>query len=478
MDCAGHVRRSPHKERIVVFAVLAAMALAVIDAGIVNVALPSLALAFDAAPSHVILVVTAYQVALLIGLLPSAHIAERVGYRTLFVGGIALFCGTALLCANAPTLWLLITARFLQGLGGAAIMALGVALMRIALGDERLGAAIAWNALTVATCSAAGPAVGALILLFAPWRWLFIAALPLGAIALVAARALPDDTPTRKHIDRSGIAMYAATVLLFLSGAKTAGTYAGAAWGFAAAAVACLLWLASRSRKQEAPLVPFDLLERQPFALQIGAATCLFIGQSIGLVALPFYVQAVLGRGPLVVGLVVTCWPLAVAIASMTANRMKRRPGTAAQCVLGSVVLAAGLLLSATVTPQSDVVRLAIGAGLCGVGFGLFQLANNKALFFSAPISRAAITGGMQGTARLAGQVTGTVIVSLIFSSWALDLAPRFALFTGAGFALAAALISAWAGRLPRPDASSNGYVSCDLGRKTILVVSDKISPR
>ena len=67
MDCAGHVRRSPHKERIVVFAVLAAMALAVIDAGIVNVALPSLALAFDAAPSHVILVVTAYQVALQIG---------------------------------------------------------------------------------------------------------------------------------------------------------------------------------------------------------------------------------------------------------------------------------------------------------------------------------------------------------------------------------------------------------------------------
>lgn len=436
-------------ERAAAFAVLAAMALAVTDAGIVNVALPSFARAFGANAADAVLVVGAYQAALLIGLLPCAHIAERIGYRTLFKAGIALFCGAALLSASASSLWLLIAARFIQGLGGAAIMALGIALLRVALGDDRLGSAIAWNALTVAICSAAGPAIGAVILSVASWQWLFLVTLPIGAAAFVAARTLPDDTATRHRIDPPAIGLYAATVLLLLLGTRMLATHTFEALLLAASGIACLLCLLRIQRTRVAPLLPVDLLGRRSFALQVGASVCCFIGQSIGLVSLPFYVQSVLGSEPLVTGLVITCWPVAVAVTSTVANRAKRPPPTAIQCVAGSGTLAAGLLLSATVTPHSDVIRLAAGASLCGVGFGLFQLANNRALFVSAPMARAAAAGGMQGTARLAGQTTGTLFASLIFAATAPALGPRAAMLVGAGFALLAVLISANTGHMP-----------------------------
>src|SRR5690606_3436668 len=137
-----------------------------------------------------------------------AHVAERFGYRRLFAGGLALFSTASLLCALAPTLPLLVAARFAQGLGGAAIMSLGIALLRVALGPERLGAAIGWNALTVALCSAAAPIAGALILSIAAWPWLFLVNLPVSAIALIAARRLPEVAPTRHMVDVTGMALH------------------------------------------------------------------------------------------------------------------------------------------------------------------------------------------------------------------------------------------------------------------------------
>ena len=85
---------------------------------------------------------------------------------------------------------------------------------------------------------------------------------------------------------------------------------------------------------------------------------------------------------------------------------------------------------------------LVIGSILCGIGFGLFQLANNRTIFLSAPPERSAAAGGMQGTARLTGQISGTLMMSLTFACTSATVAPRIGLGVGAAFALAAALVS------------------------------------
>ena len=156
---------SPHgpKRTLAIASILTSMVLVVLDGAVANAALPTIAKSLHVTPAMSIRVITSYQCALLMALLPCAALGESFGYRRVFSGGVALFILAAMLSALSPSLNWLVAARFLQGLGAAAIMALGVALLRSIVLPQQLGAAIGWNALAVALSSAAGPAIGAAV---------------------------------------------------------------------------------------------------------------------------------------------------------------------------------------------------------------------------------------------------------------------------------------------------------------------------
>ena len=118
--------------------VLAAMVLVVLDAAIANVALPTIARSLQVTPATSVWIITAYRTALLMALLPCAALGESLGYRRVFTVGVALFIGASALCALSPSLPWLVAARWLQGLGGAAVLALGVALLRFVVPAGRL----------------------------------------------------------------------------------------------------------------------------------------------------------------------------------------------------------------------------------------------------------------------------------------------------------------------------------------------------
>ena len=429
------------REGVSIVAVIAAMSLVVLDAGLINVALPTIAGALHVTSSQAILAVSAYQAALVMGLLPAAHIAERIGLKALFLRGLMLFSVSSILCGLAPSLTVLLVARVAQGLGGAAIMALGIALLRVASGTQGLGQVIGWNALNVALCSATGPVLGALILSVAPWPWLFFAKLPLIAIASAAAFALPRDQSARRAIDHAGIGLHASVVALFLVAACAART----GWAILAglAVFALITVMTRRERTRPAPLWPIDLLSQRAFRVSVAASVCCFIAQSAGTLALPLYVQLGLGHGPAGAALVLTCWPLAVAITSTAASRLAERFGSARQCVTGGVILALGLAFSALWPVGNSAVPLAVGAAMSGLGFGLFQVSNNRTMFLSAAPERSAAAGGLQGSARLAGQTMGAFAMGMLLTGFDAELAIRLGLAIGAMFALFAALISA-----------------------------------
>src|SRR3954470_13581557 len=201
-----------------VAAILGAIVLVVLDSSIANVALPSIAQQLHATPSDTVWIVTAYQLAIVMFLLPASAVGERYGYRRVFAGGIALFTAASVLCALAPSLPWLVAARCLQGLGSAAVMPLGLALLRYTYPRRLLGQAIAWNALTVAGASAAGPAVGAALLSIASWPWLFAINLPVGALVLVACTGLPDPRASGRRLDVASIALNAIMFAAFVLG--------------------------------------------------------------------------------------------------------------------------------------------------------------------------------------------------------------------------------------------------------------------
>lgn len=423
--------------------VLAAMAAAVLDTGLVTLALPMIGKALDAQPTDAILVLGAYQLALLIGLLPAAHLAERFGYRRLFRGGIGLFLTSALVCFCAQSLGMLLAARFFQGLGAAGIMALGIAVLRAALGDQRLASAIAWNALTVALCSAAAPAIGALLLTAGSWRIIFLVSLPLGFFALFTVRALPETKGTLLSVDLPAIAAYALAAGLLFQAVRLLLAHTVAAIASGLLGTAALYLLMQRPAGSGASLLPTDLLTDRIFGASVAASICCFTAQSAGVSALTFYLQGGLRATPLQVGLVLTCWPLAVIVASLAGPRLSRRNDPRTRCATGAVLMATGLAIVAISSPPVDLWVPAIAAATCGAGFGLFQLANNQTLFLGVRPERSAAAGGMQGTARLAGQTLGTLVVGIAFASVTSSLvAPRPALAAGAAFAALSAAIS------------------------------------
>ena len=443
-------RETSHATAIAV--VLAAMALVVLDASMISVALPTIAHAIEVAPDRALRIVSVYQTALVMALLPCAALGESFGCRRLFAFGVGLFVAASGAGALAPSLDWLLAARFLQGLGGAAIMALGVALLRQALPAHRIGAAIGWNALTVALCSAAGPALGAMVVSAMPWKWLFLVHLPLGLFALLGVQCLPALAGTGRAMDLASMVLSASAFACLLFGAGSVATSPGSAAMFLAASMLCFYALVRREMPKSSPLVPIDLLADRPFCLSVIASICCFTGQTAGLLALPFYLQHELGESALLTGLYMTPWPLAVAAAALIAGRLSDRLPSSRLCVAGGGLLAVGLGGIALLPHGASAVALVGFTIMCGLGFGLFQVPNNRTLFLSAPIERSAAAGGMQGTARLTGQTSGAILITSLFVLAPAAAAPRLGLAIGALCAIVAAIVSA----LPRRPAASS----------------------
>jgi len=441
-DAASELDGLPLPRRYAaVAAILGAIVLVVLDSSIANVALPSIAQQLQTSPADAVWIVTAYQLAIVMFLLPASAVGERLGYRRVFAGGVALFTAASVLCALAPSLPWLVAARCLQGLGSAAVMPLGLALLRFTYPRRLLGQAIAWNALTVAGASAAGPAVGAALLSIASWPWLFAVNLPVGALVLAACAGLPRPQGSGRRLDVGSIALNAIMFAAFVLGSDwlpSSPWYGGALLVMSAGSMVLLV---RREMPKAAPLIPLDLLRVQSFRVSIVASVCCFTGQMTGYLALPFYFQHELGLSAMATGLLMTPWPLAVMVAAPLSARLAKRVPTAWLCAVGGGCLAIGLALCAAWPLHGDPrLPIAIFTSLAGLGFGFFQTPNNQNMLLAAPKERSGAAGGAQGTARLTGLTLGSLLMGLLFAllpslhavHWGLTLAALAALAGGA----------------------------------------------
>ena len=423
-------------------AIMAALVLVVLDGAIANVALPTVAAALHVSPASSIWVVTGYQMALVMALLPCAALGESLGLRRVFVGGVTIFTGASVLCAVSPSLPWLVAARFIQGFGGAAVMALAIALMRFTYPHRLLGAVIGWNATVIALSAAAGPTLGATILVVSNWPWLFAINLPVGALVIIAALALPQPPGTGRKLDLLSVVLNAAAFATLVLSVDLATNSPKTAAALLATSVASLIALVHREMPRQAPLIPLDLLRNSSFRISVIASVCCFAGQMSSYVALPFYLEHGLGQDAFKTGLYMTPWPLTVAFAGPISGRLADKVSNGLLCAAGGLCLALGLTLSALWPIHDNLWPLVIFLMLSGLGFGFFQTPNNRNMLLSAPRERSGAAGGMQGTARLLGQTAGGVIMTLLFSLTSADVAPRIGLVVAAVLTLAGGLVS------------------------------------
>lgn len=434
-------------------AIWLAMTMSVLDGAIANVALPTIATELNASAASSIWIVNAYQLAITVTLLPLAALGDRLGYRRVYMVGLAVFTLGSLGCALSHSLEQLTAARILQGLGAGGIMSINPALVRFTYPKRLLGRGIGMNALVISVAAAIGPTVAAAILARASWEWLFAVNVPIGVLALViAARALPATVGSSRRFDWISAILNAMTFGFLITGAESLARegLAGGLWKLGVGLAAGVL-LVRRELKRDAPLVPFDLLRIPIFGLSIATSVVSFTAQMMAFVGLPFYFQTVLGKSAVMTGLLMTPWPVAVGIAAPLAGRLADRYRAGALGGIGLTVMAVGLFALSLVRPGASDLDIAWRMALCGLGFGFFQAPNNRAMITSAPMHRSGAAGGALATARLLGQTAGAVTTAVFFHLGGTSAATT-ALATAAVMALLAALVSLSRLKLaPRP---------------------------
>jgi DHA2 family multidrug resistance protein-like MFS transporter len=160
-------------------------------------------------------------------------------------------------------------------------------------------------------------------------------------------------------------------------------------------------------------------------------------------IALPFHLQRALGADVLATGLYMSAWPIAIAASASFSGRFADRAPASKLCAAGTSVLAVALLLAGLAPISAGVAPILVLMALAGLGFGVFQPANNRLLLLSAPKERSGAAGGLQGTTRLVGQTLGATAMTALFQLTPVAAAPRLGLVVAAGFALLAAIVGA-----------------------------------
>ncbi|MCF2478807.1 MFS transporter [Klebsiella pneumoniae] len=428
-----------------ILTIVLGLTMAVLDGAIANVALPTIASDLNASPAASIWIVNAYQIAIVIALLPLSFLGDMVGYRRIYKIGLVVFIFTSLACALSRSLEMLTFARVAQGLGGAALMSVNTALIRLIYPQRFLGRGMGINSFVVAVSSAAGPTIAAAILSLASWQWLFLINVPLGIVAFVLAmRFLPPNSARSKIIrfDLPSAIMNALTFGLLIT--ALSGFAQGQSTQLVLAEVAAMLvvgfFFVRRQLTMPVPLLPVDLLRIPLFSLYLHFHLLLLRADAgDGLSAL--FLQSMMGRSEVETGLLLTPWPLATMVMAPLAGYLIEKCHAGLLGAIGLLIMACGLFGLALLPSSPSDLDIIWRMALCGAGFGLFQSPNNHTIVASAPSHRSGGASGMLGTARLLGQSTGAALVALLFNLLG-NNGTHTALLLAGTLAIVAALIS------------------------------------
>ena len=448
--------------------------MATMDISIVNVALPTLVQELHSDFTMMQWVPLAYVLMLTSLMLGAARLGDLLGRKRVYLAGLAIFTLGSLLCGLAHEAGWLIGSRAVQGLGSAAMQALGVALVTEVFPANQRGKALGTIGGVVSCGLAAGPALGGMIIEAWGWRYIFLVNLAPGlAAALVVWRTLPA-AKGRRDVTRFDLP---GAILLFLALVSyamgmTLGQRFGfghpASWPLMAAAAALAVVFIRVERRTDQPMLEMDIFSDRVLAANLAMTFLVFINIG-GFLIIPFFLELVMGLSTGQAGLMMMVVPLTMGLASPLAGILSDHLGPRGVSLAGLACLVAGCLTLAFMDQETSPAGYAWRAVLMGVGMGAFQPSNNSAVMGSLPPHRLGVGSGLLALGRTLGNATGISLLGAIFYAQALaaspqggktqlaDLSPsalsvglRGSLLTAAAFVAAALALAWWSQRRSR----------------------------
>ncbi|TPN48237.1 MULTISPECIES: MFS transporter [unclassified Mesorhizobium] len=396
---------------------------------IASVGLPSLMQTFGASFQAVQWVVLAYLLAITTLIVSAGRLADMVGRQPLLLGGIALFTAASVLCGLAPTLWLLIAARAVQGLGAALMMALTLAFVAETVSKDRTGSAMGLLGAMSAIGTTLGPSLGGLLIAGLGWRAIFLVNVPLGLLTFALAwRALPARSngthAARGKFDATGTALLALTLGAYAMAMTLGrGSFGALNIGLLAAAGIGVVLFAIAQARVKTPLVQLasfrDLQLSASLVMSLVVATVMMAT----LVVAPFYLSRGLELDAAMVGLVLSTGPLVSALSALLAGRLADRFGAHRMMVAGLLGLAMGTLLLSLAMTKLGIASYVVPITVTCFGYALFQTSNNAAVMSGVDAGERGVISGLLNLSRNLGLITGASLMGAIFAQGAADTA-------------------------------------------------------
>ena len=402
--------------------VCVAQFMVVLDATIVNVALPSIQHGLGFSSSDLQWVVNAYTLFFGGFLLLGGRVADLLGRRRLFIIGLALFSGASLLNGFAQSSTMLIAGRALQGLGGALVSPAALSILTTTFPDsgERTKALGVWSGIA-AGGGAFGLLLGGVLTDLISWQWVFFVNLPIGLAAIAAAlRFVPESRVpvAERHFDIAGALSVTAGLVVLVYTIVKAQSYG---WGstrtlsgmaISVALLALFVWIEQRSR---APLFRLSILRIRTLL----AANLSLLLVASGMFAMFFfasiYVQEILGYSPLKAGLAFLPATVGIAVGAGIAQQVVRRVGPRPVGVAGMLLAAAGmLLLTRTTANGSYLGELLPGLLPLSIGMGFTFVPITLMGTSGVEDDDAGMASGLYNTSQQVGGALGLAILSTL----------------------------------------------------------------
>lgn len=395
-----------------------------LDTSIANAGLPHIAAALGAAFGSAQWIILAYLLAITTLIVGVGRIGDIIGMRRTLLFGIGLFTAASLLCGAAPSLWFLVAARALQGIGAAIMLSLTVAMVRQTVPAEKLGSSIGLLGTMSAIGTSLGPSLGGVLIAGFGWRSIFLVNVPVGVVNFLLARQfLPADaqsvrTLTGSRFDIAGTLTLALTLAAYALALTTGNgafatanllLFAGGLFGF-------VVFLLIESRVGS-PLVDLAVFRGGEMTAGLAASSLVSTVMMATLVVGPFYLVRGLGLDTLSAGFALSAGPLFAALAGIPAGKLVDRYGARTMVVIGLAGIGAGSLTVTLLPAAVGLIGYLLPVVLMTSSYALFQAANNTSIMNSADEKQRGVISGMLSLSRNLGLMNGAAVMGAIFAA-------------------------------------------------------------
>ncbi|MQY05025.1 MFS transporter [Actinomadura macrotermitis] len=411
---------------LILFVLCLGFFMAMLDATIVSISLPAIAMDLGASLDQMLWVMNVYILVIAVLYITGGRLGDILGPRTVYIVGVTVFTLASAVCGMTMSPGQLIAARAFQGVGAALLTPPTIGFIVAVFPWTKLGVAFGVYGGVAGSAAVAGPTLGGLLVESLGWRWIFLVNVPIGLATIVLARVVLPPLPASRsaRFDLRGMLLGSTALLALTYGLIEAQRYDwGVVWSFVSIPLllvggVVLLAVFVVSQRRPNALMPLALFRHRDHSLMnVMTAACQFALFGLYL-PLTIYFQEVVGLSPLEAGVSLIALPILAAVTSPFAGRLADKVGSRRVLLSGSLMFGLGILMT-TLAIRADQNTWALQAGLVVTGFGSGQLwaPMTSVAMRGLPLELAGAASGVLNTTRQFGNILGGALVGAVLQN-------------------------------------------------------------